>query len=111
MSSFLSEVREHPKFKEFLHKDPMAANSMFKFYADSFEKEWPDFIEERDKLRQALRFQSDAYSKTKTQRQVAVLPPIASYWIKFLNDGSEPSKEFFTKWLKSHKEYWIVDKL
>ena len=111
MSNFLTEVREHPRFREFLKKDPVAGKAMFLYYAGCFERDWPGFIEERDKLRQAVRFQSDAYSEKKTFRQVATYPPIVSEWIKFLNFGGEPSKEFHKKFIEKHKEYWIVDKI
>jgi hypothetical protein len=109
--NFLDEVKNHPKFKELMKLSPVVGYSMFQSMADDFEKEWPGFLEERDKLRQAFRFQRDAYSDTKTFRQVAVIPVVVTNWIKFLNGGNEPSKEFFAGYLKKHPEYWVVDKL
>lgn len=109
--NFLDEVRNHPKFREFMKKDPVAGRAMFMYYANCFEKDWVGFIEERNRLRTAFRFQSDAYSDNKTFRQVATYPPVVGYWIKFLNGGNESSKVFHTKYIKKHPEYWVVDKL
>lgn len=108
---FITEVKQHPQFIEFMKKDPVAGRLMLINYMGSFKKEWPGFIEERNKLRQAFRFQQDAYSEKKTFRQVAVYPAIVSIWLKFLNGGGDSSKGFQKEYLKKHKEYWIVDEL
>ena len=111
MSCFLDEVRENVEFRELLKKNPSMAVALFLNFASRYEKEWADFLEERDTKRQQYRFTKYSCTKDFTFREIACYPPMVGEWLKFLNKGNESDKVFVKNWLKQHPEYWVVDSL
>ena len=104
--NFLKEVYTSPKFQKLLKDNPEAAKLMFQDYQKRWMAIQKDFVGYRELMRKANTGIEHAEGKGKL---IATIPELLIQWLKF-ERGDISSKEIY-EWVKTHKEFLVVDKI
>lgn len=105
--TIIDEIRQSTPMKEYFKKSPAEAEAFLMLLQQGYDNEWANFIKARDEKRQMYRI----CGGKKDWDEVAVMPRFIGLWIKFVNQGGEPSKEWLRKWLKENPEFWVKPNL
>jgi len=105
--TIIDEIRQSTPMQELFKKSPAEAEAFLRLLQQGYDREWPSFVEARDMKRQLYRLEGGK----KDWDEVAVMPSFMGIWIKFLNQGGEPSKGWTRQWLKNNPEFWIKPNL
>ena len=104
MSTFLDEIRQNPVMQAEMRDNPEHGAALLAYFTKAYAQEWNDFISERDRLRH---MGAQVGMGKLDVRQVACFPPFIGQWLKFINVGNIPEKDFLRKFLREHPVFWV----